>query len=154
MYNNPYHLRRCRNFGEFLVKPQKSNAVEIDYKTRRCLNESDNGKTIFEIRYHKYNKICEYRDRNKDIIFVNLSYIQNEKNLRLFLQTLTKNYLNKENNGEFITHMEHTKNKKLNLKNRDYQINIENYRSKISERKNESVESFISNLTFEVYNSD
>ena len=36
---------------------------------------------------YKYNEICKYRDNNKDIIFVNLSYIQKEENLYHFLFT-------------------------------------------------------------------
>jgi hypothetical protein len=63
---NPYHLEKHNNFKDFLTLPQISIENDLlDYRTNECLNKDDNGKTIFQIREYKFNKIMEYKKKIK-----------------------------------------------------------------------------------------
>ena len=119
----------------------------LDYRTNKCLNEDDNGKTIFQIREYKFNKIMEYKKNNKDVILVNLSFIQNYKNLSQFLDFLSEKYIPKLKVDNYICDIKHTKDNS-NKKNRTYNINIKKYSDIINLNKNEKIENFINNLTF------
>jgi hypothetical protein len=148
MYMNPYHLEKINNFHDFLVKKQTSDETKLlDDKTNRILNEDDNGKTIFEIRYYKFKKIMEYRKNNKFVLFVHLSFLQNENNLLYFLHYLNTTYMN-NSLGNFITKIPHTKDSTINKNNRDYGIDIHLYQDIIDKKKDVEIEEFINNLTF------
>ena len=150
MFKNPYHLEKKKNFRKFLKQPQRvSLDNEIDPETNLFVNHDDQGKTIFKIRYFKFNAIKKYKNKNKDVIFVNLSYIQNPENLKLFLDKLNKTYLNK-NSEKYITEIPHTKNKNK-IKNRDYNIEISKYKNLINRKKNNYIERFINDLTYTIY---
>lgn len=85
MYYNPYHIEPINNFTDFLTLKQKSSETYLlDYKTNKILNADDNNKTIFEIRYYKFKKILEYIHTHKNIILVNLTFLQNEKKFNIF----------------------------------------------------------------------
>lgn len=148
MFKNPYELEnnfRC-NFKLFLEKKQSSNNYWIN-ENNEILNMDDNDKDIFEIRKHKFNEICKYRDNNKNIIFVNLTYLQNENNLLEFLNILNDNYV-KNNKREYILKIPHTKTKSNDYKNNTYNINIDEYIDIINSKKNNEIEDFINNLTY------
>jgi len=158
MYHNVYQLKRMKNFHNFLTTNQQS--VEnrlLDYKTNECLNADDNNKTIFEIRYYKFKKIMEYKENNKNIIFVNLGFLQCEENLVSFLQQLNDKYMNNSINNNYITKFCHTKirgknnNNNTDLKNRVYNIDLENYKEIINNHKNEEIETFINNITIDIF---
>ena len=146
---NNYHLKKNKNFKNFLTLPQLSNEINlIDYRTNKCLNEDDNGKTVFQIREYKFNKIMEYKKNNKNVILVNLSFIQDSKNLSQFLDFLADKYIPKLKVNNYITNIKHTKDH-LIKKNRTYnEININEYRDTIDSNLNEEIENFINNLTF------
>lgn len=147
-FNNPYHLKKYNNFKDFLTLPQYSTETKlIDYRTNKCLNKDDNDKTIFQIREYKFNKIMEYKKNNKDVILVNLLFIQNNKNLTHFLDFLSNKYMPKLKVDNYIYNIKHTKNNS-NEKNRTYSININEYRDIINSTKNKEIENFINNLTF------
>jgi hypothetical protein len=137
MYKNPYNLIRSNTVEEFLTKKQRSNNL-VPY------NRDDNGKTIFEIRYYKFQKIMEYAKSNNDVIFVNLEYLQSESNLFHFFQHLNSTYLNRTRSN-YITKIPHTKNGKLIL-NREYEVDINLFKPIIDQYKNNEIESFIKNL--------
>ena len=111
------------------------------------MNEDDNGKTIFQIREYKFNKIMEYKKKNKDVILVNLSFIQNQKNLSKFLDFLSNKYLSGKKMNNYQYDIKHTKNNS-NTQNTKYNININEYKSIINSKKNNKIENFINNLTF------
>lgn len=145
---NHYHQKRHNNFKDFLTLQQISNETKyIDYRTNKFLNEDDNGKTIFEIREYKFNKIMEYKKNNKDVILVNLSFIQNEKNLSQFLDFLSEKYMKTLKVDNYICNINHTKNN-TNNKNRTYNIDINKYKDIVDFNKNEEIENFINSLTF------
>lgn len=165
---NPHHLKRRKNFKDFLTFPQISTENKfVDYRTNKRLNEDDNGKTIFQIREYKFNKIMEYKKNNKDVILVNLSFIQNDKNLSQFLHFLHNKYMKEETGAEddeggevgdgderkilkvknFKCNMKHTKDQSNN-KNRTYNIDINEYIDIIDSNKNEEIENFINSLSF------
>lgn len=147
-FNNPYHVKRYSKLKDFLTLPQESNAnYLVDYKTNKCLNKDDNGKTIFQIREYKFNKIMEYKKKNKNVIFVNLTYIQNPKNLSKFLYFLANKYIPKLKVNNYRCIIPHTKDKSTN-KNRTYKIDINKYKNIIDYNKNDKIENFINNLTF------
>lgn len=145
---NNYHLKNHNNFNDFLTLPQISNEnILLDYRTNECLNKDDNGKTVFQIREYKFNKIMEYKKNNKDVILVNLSFIQNPKNLSQFLGFLSDKYIPKLKINNYINNIQHTK-EGSNKQNRTYNININEYRDIIDSNKNHEIENFINNLTF------
>ena len=110
---NHYHLKKYNNFKDFLILPQITNETQlVDYRTKKTLNDDDNGKTIFQIREYKFNKIMEYKNNNKDVILVNLSFIQNETNLSKFLDYLSNKYIKRLKVNNYILNIKHTKNKK------------------------------------------
>ncbi len=161
MNKNPYDLLRIKNFNDFLTSPQKSfwgnnqhGTTNLNSETNKVINDSDNGSTIFDIRYNKFNKICEYRDKNKDVIFVKLEYLQNEENLLNFLKSLSDKYgIEKKNN--YSLNFEHTKINPAfcgdkNIKNRKYDINIDDFIDTIDLYKNIEIEKIIDNMTFTI----
>lgn len=149
-WKNPYHLYKIKDLHNFLTKKQYSNEKKLkDFRTHKQLNANDNNKTIFQIRYYKFNKIIEYKNKNKNIILVNLDFIQNKKNCQKFLVTLHNHYFNYPKN-DFIYELEnHTKSKNINDKNRyeNLSINLQKYSYQI----NEDIENYINSLTFEIY---
>jgi hypothetical protein len=150
-YKNFYELKEFNLFEDFLKHPQTSCEKKfLDYRTNRCLNEDDNNKTIFQIREYKFNKIMEYKNRNKDVILINLSFIQNEKNLSQFLDFLSEKYMPNLKVNSYILSINHTKDNSKD-KNRNYDINIDEYKDIIDSNKNLEIENFINNLTF-IYN--
>lgn len=149
MFKNPYELKKDawnNNFNLFLNKKQLSNGYWKNCNNE-VLNKDDNGKSIFEIRYYKFKKIVQYKKNNKDVILVNLSFIQNEKNLSQFLDFLSEKYIPKLKVNNYKLNIKHTKDGS-NQKNRTYKINIDKYRDIINTNKNEKIENFIDNLTF------
>ena len=148
MYKNPYHLKRFNNFESFLKEKQKTLEIKkqlLDKITNKLFCIDDDGKTIFEIRYYKFKGIMNYVMKNKDIILVNLSFLQNKNKCLKFLRSLKKKFQLKKN-GNFAVNIPHTKNRK-NDKNRNYNININLYKNIINKNKNNIVENYIDNLT-------
>ena len=113
------------------------------------LNEDDNNKTIFDIRYYKYNKIVDYKNNNKDIVFVNLDFIQNKDNAYLFLKTLNDIYIKNEKTTYITEVKKHTKSNE-EIKNRSYSL-IDESNDIVNTYKDTEIENFISNLKFEIY---
>lgn len=154
MFKNPYELVNVFNddFGYFLNLSQKSSE-HWKSPTNEILNKDDNGKTIFQIRYYKFKKIIEYSRRNKNVIFLNLKFIQNETNLSDFLDFLSNTYIPKLKVDKYMLNIKHTKNKS-NEKNRVYSVDIHKYRDIIDSKKDEDIETFINNLTFTLSDID
>lgn len=149
MFRNPYELNPeswNNNFGLFLNAKQVPKSIWKNYKNEP-ISIDDKGKTVFEIRYNKFNKIMEYKKRNKDVILVNLSFIQKENNLEEFLNFLTDKYIPKLKVNNYSLSIKHTKDGSNN-KNRSREININEYKDIINSNKNEEIENFINNLTF------
>ena len=150
MFKNPWHLKPSKNFKDFLTNKQICvDLGEYDFYNKKLVNYEDEDKTIFEMRYNKIKKIYEYRENNPDIVFVNLTFLQNdEENVKIFIQTLSEKYLKVIKNN-IITSMAHTKNNS-NLKNRIYEIKIDDYKKIVDTYKDENIENSINNLTFEI----
>jgi hypothetical protein len=79
-----------------------------------------------------------------------LSFIQNEKNLSQFLDFLSEKYMPNLKVNSYILSINHTKDNSKD-KNRNYDINIDEYKDIIDSNKNLEIENFINNLTF-IYN--
>jgi hypothetical protein len=151
-WKNPYHLKQIKNFKNFLSEKQKSREkVLLDSRTNRILNEDDNNKNIFEIRYYKFNKILEYKEKYKNVIFVNLNFLQNNENALYFLNILNKKYMKRECINYIPTIEKHTKNKKCTIQNREYTVNISDYYNDIKKYKNNEIETIIDNIQLEIY---
>lgn len=143
IFKNPYHMKRVSDFDTFLTMKQSSiDRVYLDYKTHKCINLDDNGKTIFEIRYYKFQKIMEYA-KHRDVIILNLDFIQNESNLLYFLQQLSRTYNIPIPN--YITKIPHTKTRDSTI-NREYNVSIPRFQSIIYKCKNTEIEKFIKNI--------
>ena len=146
MFYKPYHLKKINNFESFLLNKQEieDNSTH-KYLNNSFINRDDRNRTIFEIRYHKFNKIKEYIQNNENIILVQLDYIQNDDNCIHFLQEINKKYnLNKKN---FTLIKKHTKNSK-HIKNIQYKTNYQDYQETIDIYKNEEIEDQINELTY------
>lgn len=147
MFKNPWHLKPSKKLNDFLVN--KQNVGEYDFYNKKLVNYEDENKTIFEMRYNKIKKIYEYRENNPDVVFVNLTFLQNnDENVKIFIQSLSEKYLKVIKNN-VITSITHTKDNST-LKNRIYDINIDNYKKIIDMYKDENIENSINNLTFEI----
>jgi phage shock protein PspC (stress-responsive transcriptional regulator) len=147
MYYNVYNLKTPPgDFNNFLTLKQEATEIELDFKTNKVVNEDDNNKTIFEIRYYKFKKIMEYRKNNKSIILVNLKFLQNKKNMSDFLQQLNDKYMNNSIDNNYITEIPHTKDFSCSI-NRKYDVEIDDYKDIINTHKNEEIETFINNIT-------
>ena len=156
MYNNPYYLKvdkTTTSFSDFLTKKQELSGdpdVPINNMNKMVLNHTDEGKTIFEIRYQKINKYLRFFEKNNDVVIVNLSYLQDEKNCIHFLNSINKKY------GLNMTQIWgriplHTKTNEVNKKNRVYNTKIDDtIRSIINQSQNEDIENRIKRLTFEM----
>ncbi len=153
MYNNPYELdiNKFSNLEQFLTVKHKSVNELLTFEGENASGD-DNDKTIFDIRYYKFNKANEYKTKVKDVIFVNLSYLQKEENALNFLQILDKKYFSKSKSN-YITNFTHTKNN-LDVKNREYQIDINNFDKIVNSMKNIDAENFINNLQFTIYDNN
>jgi hypothetical protein len=137
MYKTPYHLKEKETFENFLLEPQVPT---------EDFNASDNNMTIFDIRYYKYVHIIKHFNEYPDVIFVNLSYIQNDANCTIFLKKLNSAYnLNKRT--PYITRFLHTK-EYTKKKNRDHDINARDYLHIINKYANYDIERNIDKLTF------
>lgn len=148
-WKTPYHLVPIKGFGDFLVNKQESSEQEFtDYHTGRCLNADDIGKTIFEIRYYKFHKIMEYAQTNKDVLFVNLAFLQDADNACTFLSMLYSRFMGIKNPKNLVTEIaEHTKTGVLREKNRKYEVNMEYYRDIIDSHKDVEIERFIDGIS-------
>ena len=156
MYNNPYYLKLDKNttsFRDFLTKKQELSGeddVPVNYINKQVLNHTDEGKTIFEIRYQKLDKYLRFFEENDDVVIVNLSYLQDKKNCTHFINSINKKY------GFNMTRIwnaipTHTKTKEINKQNRVYNTKIDDtIRSIINQSQNEDIENRIKNLTFEM----
>jgi hypothetical protein len=139
MHVNNYHLVKIEDFGEFLINKQQNDINDLD----------DNDKTIFEIRYYKIQKIIEYYKNNENVIFVNLSFLEDQNNLLYFLQKLNEKYMNNSLDNNFITKINHTKTGE-EIKKRNYNIDLQKYQNIVNTYKNEEIEMFINNMTFDI----
>ena len=145
--------KKWNNFETFLNIKQSPIGYWLN-NNKEILNKDDNGKTIFEIRYYKFNKIMEYKNSNKNLIFINLKFIQDENNLSKFLDFLSDKYIPKLKNNNYIlsiTGERMTRGILDNKKNRKIPIDIDKYRDIINSNKNEEIEKFIDSLTFISY---
>jgi len=149
MFHNPYELsRNFDNLKQFLTKKLIPN-TPLKKPSGIILNHDDKDKTIFDVRYHKFNNIINYKNTQRDVILVNLSYLQNETNLQEFLQTLNDLYIHKPITN-YVLCIPHTKSGK-ETKNRSYTEDINTYENIISKHRNDNIETFINSLTFSIH---
>jgi hypothetical protein len=140
MFNNPYHLNKFSNFYDFIISKQSSSDTWTkDGHLNLPINYEDNDKTILEIRYFKLKKIFDYCNQNSNTIIVSLDYIHNPINCEKFLRDINKIY-NLNKNDNYITSIKYIK--------KNYNINIDHFRNKICNIKNNYIENYISNLTY------
>jgi hypothetical protein len=156
MFNNVHNIALpidC-SFQDFLVH----ELIPIGYinkkrasflKNGKLENYMDYRKDIFEIRYEKIKSYLAFSARHKDIVYVKLDYIQDKNNCYHFLNELNKYY------GLGITNI--IPEIKYNLKTGEpgkkskYDTIVDEECKKIIRRlKNDRVEEWIDNLTFEM----
>lgn len=157
MYHNPYYLyHETCCFTCFLNREQRSSAhlghpdQTINYATAKAVNATDEDRTIFEIRYSKLKQYRSYFNKHKNTVIVNLKYLQDKNNCHHFMTELNKKY----NLG--IRHIideipKHIKTGEMNSKNRKYDTTIGSKTREIINRlKNDNVEEWVDNLTFQM----
>lgn len=152
MFYNPYHLVPDIDFNNFLLKPQESNElIQFDYTTKTPINNDDNHKTIFDIRYYKMYEYLNYFSNNDNVILVNLNFIQHANQCIYFLSEINRIY--GLNITQFYLQENHTKSGE-NRKNRNYNINIDDYKNVINSKKKADIETIIDNLSFVIKTTD
>lgn len=186
MYNNPYHLNRKSTFNQFLLEKQMSSekslfCYDITNNTNNTnnttnndnsrelkeLNYDDNNKTIFEIRYTKYNDMINFLNNNRNVILVNQSYLLNNENVECFLNKVNELFhLNKTDEWNYIDYNVKTihkvdnnssvnRERENNLKEKKYKIDIGKVGNNIINKfKNKSIEDYINNLKFIIKTDD
>ena len=147
MFHNPYciHITGNTTFTNFLNEPL---SIRNKQRFTTVYNSYDEGHTIFEVRYHKYQRIKEYCENNENVILVNLEYLQNDDNCIHFLKEMNNRYNFNKKEDEFKLVEKHTKNRNVPAKNRTYKTNYEDYQSEIDKHKNIEIETEINNLTY------
>lgn len=157
-YNNQWNLEPQRNFKTFLttsLKPLTLNSdknikrkpleIQFDKLTNVIVNKSDNGKTIFNLRYYKFNKILDYINKNSKCSIVQLDYIQTEENCNKFLENLNSKY----NLVESLNFQNIYKYKGYgDIYKKTNKMNIDKYKLLINSKSNKNIETKINNLTF------
>lgn len=157
MYKNPQinmFKVKSNNFKDFLCQKKKNDNSWLNYEDKTPINKDDDNKTIFEIRYYKFKEYEKYKNINNNVIFVSLTYLQDESNCKKFLQAINDKYsLNIKNftcNIKFHTKSHLCINK--TLINRKYDVNISNYKNLIEENINSEIENYLNNLSYEIFN--
>jgi len=148
MFYNPYSLTRVFNFKHFLLKKQecRKENILIDSKTNECVNKDDEDKTIFDIRYYKLQLAFDYMEKNNNVVIINLDCLQNDILCNRFLEKIQEEYGFKPKVKKFITSIPHTKSKQDGIKNREYKIKPEDYKSIIDKHKIDKIEKEIYNM--------
>jgi hypothetical protein len=154
-YHKPYYLHMERYeplFGFIFRKQRLSKRPNIAKTVRdgKVLNHTDENKTIFEIRYEKLQSYIKFFNENTNVVIVKLEYLQNEENCIYFMQQLSQKY-----GFKFQTIYgcmdKHTKTGRPNEKNIKYSTVIcPLTRAIINLKKNEELENYVNNLTFEM----
>lgn len=156
MFHNPHCIALSTDtcFKEFLTHENiPTGYVYKDEKkfllNGKIVNHTDFRKNIFEIRYEKIKSYISFVSEHSDVVFVKLDYIRDKNNCYHFLNELNKKY------DLGITNIvpEITFNCKTGEpgKKREYDTNIdEESRNIINRFKNDKVEDWVDNLTFEM----
>ena len=156
MFHNPHTLAISNDlsFEDFLSF--ENIPLGFAYKHRgfylkngKLQNVSDFRKDVFEIRYEKIKSYISFKSRHSDIVFVKLDYIRDKDNCFHFLDEMNKKY------GLGMTTIipEITYNLKTGEpgKKREYDTVIDEKTRKIIDRlKNDKVEGWIDELTFQM----
>lgn len=141
MYKQPYHYIPQNTFEEFINNKLNIKDNRIDHDVNINSLEKQN---IIDLRYSKINCYFDFFKKVNNAIFINLEDLQN--NTLKFLDFLNKNYLINVNK-KIIKITEHTKDKKLKVINRNWNIivhdNIKN--------ENKNIENQIEDLKKKYY---
>ena len=154
MFKNPYELIPFQNFEQFLTYCQTPFGSFRNAKDGSIINIDDFGKTIFDIRYHKFAGIVRYCKNNKDCVFVNLNTLQDEFKCNCFIDFLKERYglISKNSDNVVSFPYQLATGKKIKSekdKNRKY-FDIDSYRNIIDLLKHHDIEKDITNLRMEV----
>ena len=154
MFKNPYELVPFEDFEQFLIMGQMPSGGYNNAKDGSVINSDDYGKTIFDIRYHKFIEIVNYCTKNTDCVFVNLNSLQNEFRCNAFIDLLKDRYdLVSKNSNNIVSFPYHlATGKKIennNDKNRKY-FDIDDWKDIIEISKHQDIENSINNLSMEV----
>lgn len=158
-YHNPYYLQKetcC--FTCFLKRKQIVNRdpnvwdVMINIKNKKLINSTDDNKTIFQIRYQKIKSYLKFAQKNQNCVFVKYDYIKDPSNCHKFLCAINKKYNFGMNENELVTGIDyHCVTGQPNMKQSNYSFKInENQQNLINRFKNDMIEEWVDNLTFEM----
>lgn len=159
MYHKPYYLQRetcC--FTCFLKRKQIVNKdpdvwdVMINYKNKKILNSTDEGKTIFEIRKQKIESYLKFAQKNENCVFVKYDYIKDPSNCSKFLCAINRKYNFCMNENEFVAEIDyHCTTGQPDIKHSNYNLKIdETQQNLINQLKKDEIEKWVENLTFEM----
>lgn len=143
MYHKPYHMKKLKTFEDFLSKPIV--AKESDWYIYKYMKKNEEGKSIFDIRYWKYQEFQKLKNYNT--IYINLSYLQ--KNPFLLIKTISKEY-SIARKGPFRDINHHSKSTSIKSRNgnyKKYKLNYDLYKNEI----NKEIENQIENIEIQTF---
>lgn len=155
-YNKQWHHIEKTNIKSFLTdkieiskNPKKIvGKLEIDYMSKKNTNWEDKDKTIFELRYYKFNALKEFYDKHPNTVMVSLHYLKNNDNCINFLKNINEKFnLNKVSNYKILDTYKGKSNTSKSTC-RQYNIDLSDYKQIIHENKIIEIEEFVNNLTF------
>lgn len=141
MFKQPYHYKPYNTFDEFISKKLIIDEKRMDHDVNINSLEKQN---IIDLRYAKINSYFDFFQKVNNAIIINLEDLQN--NTINFINFLNKTYLINVNK-KIIKITKHTKDKKVKVINRNWNIcvpdNIKN------EKKD--IENFVEELKKDYY---
>ena len=139
MYFNPYHYQKPDNIKEFLTEKIKINEKRGDHDVNIYKSEQQN---IINLRIAKIKSYLNFYENVNNSVFINLKDLQNDN--KKFLEFLKTTY--NLNITEYVPIKYHTKNKNLQILNRNYDLIIPEIINKDTE-----IEKFVENLKTNYY---
>lgn len=142
MYFRPYHLKRKKDFIQFITTKNKSSDKRKNHPVNLYEYERRN---IFQIRYRKFKKYLDFLETH-NCILLNLNFIQQYPKRVI---ELINHHFNIKTSNKFIPILKHTKiNKKIqnDPSHQKYKIPPKIYEEYASHK----IETYINNLTYKI----
>ena len=139
MYFNPYSYKKPDNIREFLTEKIKINDKRKDHDVNIYKSEQLN---IINLRIAKIKSYLNFYENVNNAVFINLEDLQNDdKKFLEFLKTIYN-----LNTTKYVPIKCHTKNNKLQIINRNYDLIIPEIINKDTE-----IEKFVESLKTNYY---
>jgi hypothetical protein len=145
MYHRPYHIDKKSNFYEFIIsKIHSTSQFDSDIKYLSW----ETSKNPFQLRYFKYIELMKLFCSKKNVVLVNLDWIQKDKGNDL-INLLINNYGLSKRFPFFKPILKHTKTNRKTDNDKSYKkygVPLEIFKKYV----NPAIENKINNLTYTI----